>query len=75
MNKTLPNSNEDRRHFKTNGSKISFAVIKETEENDKTISKPNFIPTILKRDNKLIHDKLAKNKNTVRRFLFSNKIK
>lgn len=74
MNKTGPNSYEERRSVKSNLSKRSIHVIKETEESEKTISKPNFIPTILKRDNKIIHDKLARNKNTVRRFLLTNNI-
>jgi hypothetical protein len=74
MNKTDPNSYEERRRLKTTTSKRSIHIIKETEENEKTISKPNFIPTILKRDNKLIQDKLARNKNTVRRFLLNKNI-
>ncbi len=74
INNTGPNSYEDRGRMKSHGSKNRIQVIKETEENEKTISKPNFIPMILKRENKMIQDKLAKNKNTIRRFLLTNNI-
>lgn len=60
--------------MKSNDSKNRIQVIKETEENELTISKPNFIPMILKRENKIIQEKLAKNKNTIRRFLLTNNI-
>ena len=49
-------------------------MIKETEENEKTIkSKENFIPMILIKDKKNLSQRPSLNGKKIRRFFFSNK--
>lgn len=61
-------------YHNSNNSKSSFQVIKETEENDKSIrSRENFTPIILKKDKNNLTQKPSLNSKKMRNYFFSNR--